>query len=67
MVAMTNDDTLAALQQTREATAEAYGIMETLLRNDDLPAYAVDIAQAVVDKYKAAERTFRVALRERAE
>ena len=60
---MNNDDVLEALEQTRQATAEAYGIMETLLRNDDLPAYAVDIAQAVVDKFKAAERTFRAALR----
>lgn len=42
-----------------EATAEAYGILETLLANDDLPRYAVDIAQAVVDKFKAAQRDMR--------
>jgi len=42
-----------------EATAEAYGILETLLANDDLPPYAVDLAQTVVDKFKAAQRDMR--------
>ena len=42
-----------------QACAEAYGILSTLLENDDLPRYAVDLAQAVVDKFKAAQRDMR--------
>ena len=47
------------MERRSEAVHEAYGILATLLENDDLPRYAVDIAQAVVDKFKAATKDMR--------
>jgi len=49
----------SAYERIDQAAYEALGMIEVLLENDDLPRYAVDPAQAIVDKAKAATKDMR--------